>query len=109
MIPVIPPMTNVTRNPTTKSSGVFHTGRPAHRVASHEKIWTPAGMPMAMLAAEKKLSDHRRQPDGEHVVRPQGERHEADGDEGRHDPPVAGQSPTGEHRQDHRHHARRPG
>ena len=56
MIPVIPPMTNVTRNPTTKSSGVFHTGRPTHRVASHEKIWTPAGMPMAMLAAEKKLA-----------------------------------------------------
>ena len=55
MIPVIPPIVNVTMKPTTNSSGVFHTGRPTHIVTSQAKIWMPAGTPMAMLAAEKKL------------------------------------------------------
>ena len=51
----MPPITNMTMKPTTKSSGVFHTGRPTHRVASQAKIWMPAGTAMTMLAAEKKL------------------------------------------------------
>ena len=53
MMPVIPPMTKITRKPTTNRNGVRHTGLPAQMVATHTAIWTPAGMPIAMLAPAK--------------------------------------------------------
>ncbi len=55
MIPVIPPMTKMTRKPSTNRNGVRHTGLPDQMVATQAAIWTPAGMPIAMLAPAKKL------------------------------------------------------
>ncbi len=55
MTPVIPPMTKMTRKPTTKKSGVFHSARPAQMVASQPTNCTPAGIAISMLAAAKKL------------------------------------------------------
>ena len=46
-------------------------------------------------------------PGREHVVHPHAEADEADGDERRDDPDVAGERPAREHRDDHRDHAGR--
>ena len=106
MIPVMPPMTNVTMNPTTNSSGVFHTGRPTHSRRQPGEDLDAGRHADGDAGGGEEAGHDRRQADGEHVVRPQGERHEADGDEGGDEPRVAGDLAAGEHRHDHRH---RPG
>ena len=92
----------MTRKPTTKNSGVLHTARPSQIVASHPTICTPAGTAISMLAAAKKARTIGGRPDGEHVVGPQAEGQEADGDERRDHPRVANEPLAHEDGQDHR-------
>ena len=52
--PVIPPSRKISRKPRQNSIGVVSTTLPFHMVAIHAKNWTPLGITMIRLAAEKK-------------------------------------------------------
>ena len=56
---------------------------PCHIVAIHAKNWTPLGIAMTRLAAEKNDIASGGHPGREHVVDPDAEADEADGDERR--------------------------
>ena len=73
-------------------------GRPSQIVAIQQKICTPLGIAIIMLAAVKKLSPELRQPRREHVVHPQPEADEAGGDERQHHRRVAEHRPARERR-----------
>jgi hypothetical protein len=51
--PVNPPIVNKNRKPNANSIGVLNVIRPAHRVASHEKILIPVGTAIIIVAAVK--------------------------------------------------------
>ena len=55
MIPVMPPSTKVTRKPMINRNGVLKTGRPVKIVVIQAIVWIPAGIPMIMPAAAKKV------------------------------------------------------
>ena len=52
--PVIPPMTNVTTNPTNQSIGVVNFTRPRYIVKSQLKTFTPVGIAMIIVMIPKK-------------------------------------------------------
>jgi hypothetical protein len=54
-IPLRPPITKTSRNPSANSIGVFRTGRPCQSVATHASTCTALKMEIVMLAALKKL------------------------------------------------------
>ena len=60
--PVTPPITKTKTKPMMNSIGVLNTGRPEMIVAIQAKIWTPEGMVMSMLAAEKNAMDRLGSP-----------------------------------------------
>ena len=55
MTPVRPPSTKMTMKPSTNSSGVRNRSLPPQSVAIQQKICTPLGIAIIMLAAVKKL------------------------------------------------------
>ena len=107
MTPVRPPSTKMTKKPSTNSSGVSKRGRPSQSVAIQQKIWTPLGMAIIMLAAVKKLCAELRQAGREHVVDPQAEAEEAGRDQRQHQRRVAEDRPPRERRDDRRDDAER--
>ena len=52
--PAIPPMTNVTMNPSVQCIGVVNLTRPRYMVKSQLKVFTPVGMAINMVAMPKK-------------------------------------------------------
>ena len=64
------------KKPRTNSSGTRSTGRPRQSVAIQQKICTPVGIAIIMLAAVKNPLPSSRQRRGEHVVHPHAERDE---------------------------------
>ena len=55
MTPVSPPRTKMKMKPRTNRSGVLSLRRPSQSVASQQKICSPLGTAIIMLAAVKKL------------------------------------------------------
>ena len=103
--PVIPPMTKMTMKPMTNRNGVLKIGRPAHIVASQQKICSPAGTAIAMLEAVKEALAKARKACNEHVVDPKPKGQDPRRDQ-RHDhAEVAKNRPTREGRDDGRYHA----
>jgi hypothetical protein len=51
--PVTPPIVKSKINPTAKYVGVASFTIPSHIVASHEKIFTPVGIAITIVAAVK--------------------------------------------------------
>ena len=89
MMPDSPPMTKMKKKPRTKNSGVRNTGRPLHSVAIQQKICTPFGIAISMLDRGEEARAELRQPGREHVVHPQPEGQEPDGDQRQHQRQVA--------------------
>ena len=59
----MPPITNVTTNPSAHSIGVANTMRPPYIVNSQLKIFTPVGTAMIIVAIPKiALTSGRRRP-----------------------------------------------
>ncbi len=51
--PVTPPTVNRKMKPTAQSIGVLNSMEPPHMVAIHEKIFTPVGTAMTIVAKTK--------------------------------------------------------
>ena len=77
-MPERPPIVNSAMKPSAKSIGVSKMRFPRQVVASQLKILTPVGTATAIDASMKKRLQPDRQPDREHVVRPDEHREEAD-------------------------------
>ena len=75
-------MTNSETRPTAKSIGVVKLNDPPHIVAVQLRIFTPVGMAISIVAAEKAESGDRAEAGGEHVVDPDAEAEEGDGGDG---------------------------
>ena len=98
-MPVSPPISRMKKKPSTKSSGVLITSRPAAIVAIQQKICSAVGIAIMKLIAVKKLLPSSRHVGREHVMHPQPERQEAGGDQRQHDRVVSEHRAAGERRE----------
>ena len=94
----MPPIRNIVRKPTAKSSGVENVSLPRHIVAIQLNIFTPVGHRDEERHEREERQEHRA--GGEHVVGPHGEAEGADADRREHERLVAEQRLAREDRQD---------